>query len=151
MSRFELTVKSVDAATVAAIREIVPIVEQMPERYSTLFDTIARWMVAHKLPFGSAMTTYFAARPTLRSGKCATKNKATSCDRHQRSNSGGFRSSFWLREWPRHQLDFAEYALQEEYVGGDQTARPPTRSGQERVQVDQWLRGLAPSHARTHR
>jgi hypothetical protein len=63
----------------------------------------------------------------------------------------GLDASFWLGERPRHQLDLADHALQEEYVGGDQTARPLTRSGQERVQVDQWLRGLAPLHARTHR
>jgi DNA-binding transcriptional MerR regulator len=64
MSRFEVTVKSVDAATVAAIRETVLAVEQMPERCAMLFDTIARWMVAHKLPFGPAMTTYFAEEYT---------------------------------------------------------------------------------------
>ena len=59
MSNHGVTLKSVEALTIAGIREIVPSIDQMPERCSTLFDTIAQWMVANKLPFGPPMTTYF--------------------------------------------------------------------------------------------
>ena len=59
MSSHGVTLKSVEALTIAGIREIVPSIDQMPERCSALFDTIAQWMVANKLPFGPPMTTYF--------------------------------------------------------------------------------------------
>ncbi len=59
MTAYEVSLKSVDAHTVAAIREVVPAVEQVPERCSALFDTIAQWMVANKIPFGPPVTTYY--------------------------------------------------------------------------------------------
>jgi hypothetical protein len=59
MSTPEVTLKSVEALTIAGIRELVPDIDQMPARCSILFDTIAGWLVANKLPFGSSMTIYF--------------------------------------------------------------------------------------------
>jgi DNA-binding transcriptional MerR regulator len=59
MTTYEVTLKSVDALTIAAIHEVVPNIEQMPERCSALFDTIAQWMIDNNLPFGPSMTTYF--------------------------------------------------------------------------------------------
>lgn len=59
MPVYEVTLKPVDALTIAAIHEIVPTVEQMPERCGAMFNTIANWMVANKLPIGPAMTRYF--------------------------------------------------------------------------------------------
>lgn len=58
MPAYEVTLKSVEKHTIAAIREIVPTIEQMPERCSEMFDTIARWMSAHELPFGPSLTIY---------------------------------------------------------------------------------------------
>lgn len=59
MIAYEVTLKSVDAHTVAAIREVVPDVEQVPARCNALFDTIAQWMAANKIPFGPPVTTYY--------------------------------------------------------------------------------------------
>jgi len=58
MSAYEITLKSVPETTIASIREIVPALEQMPERCGTMFNTIAQWMVAQNLPFGPALTLY---------------------------------------------------------------------------------------------
>ncbi len=56
---YEVTIKSFEACTVAEVREIVPTVEQMPERCGTLFNQIAGWLVSESLPIGVPMTTYF--------------------------------------------------------------------------------------------
>ncbi|NUM46391.1 MAG: MerR family transcriptional regulator [Anaerolineales bacterium] len=58
MSTYEITLKSVPATTIASIREIVPTLEQMPERCGAMFHTIAQWMAAQKLPFGPGLTLY---------------------------------------------------------------------------------------------
>ena len=59
MPAYEVTLKPVDKLTVAAIREVVPVLEQMPQRCSEMFDTIARWMQANRLPFGPSMSIYY--------------------------------------------------------------------------------------------
>ncbi|MBK8899914.1 MAG: MerR family transcriptional regulator [Anaerolineaceae bacterium] len=59
MTAYEVTLKSVNTHTVAAIREVVRDVEQVPERCNTLFSTIAQWMAANKVPFGTPVTTYY--------------------------------------------------------------------------------------------
>jgi len=58
MPAYEVTLKSVDVLTVAAIRETVPVIEQMPQRCGEMFNTIAGWMTANGLPFGAPMTIY---------------------------------------------------------------------------------------------
>ena len=58
MPAYEVTLKSVDALIIAAIRETVPTIEQMPQRCGEMFNTIAGWMAANSLPFGSPMTIY---------------------------------------------------------------------------------------------
>jgi DNA-binding transcriptional MerR regulator len=58
MPAYEVTLKSVDALTVAAIRETVPTIEQMAQRWGEMFNTIGGWMIANDLPFGFAMTIY---------------------------------------------------------------------------------------------
>lgn len=58
MPAYEVTLKPVDALTIAAIREIVPTFEQVAQRWGDMFQTIASWMTANGLPFGSAMTLY---------------------------------------------------------------------------------------------
>ena len=58
MPAYEVTLKPVEAVCMAAIREIVPEVEQMPERCGAMFQHIAQWMVASRLPFGPAVTIY---------------------------------------------------------------------------------------------
>lgn len=58
MSEYEVSLKSVEAHTVASIRETVPTVEQMPQRCGRMFDKIAGWMAANGLPFGSPLTIY---------------------------------------------------------------------------------------------
>jgi len=58
MPAYEVTLKPVEQHTIAAIREVVPTIEQMPSRCSEMFDTIAQWMQAHNLPFGPSITIY---------------------------------------------------------------------------------------------
>ena len=58
MPVYEVTLKPVERQTIATIREIVPSIEQMPERCSEMFDTIAQWMNANRLPFGPSLTIY---------------------------------------------------------------------------------------------
>lgn len=59
MPAYEVTLKPVDKLTIAAIREVVPAIEQMPQRCSEMFDTIARWMQANNLPFGPSLSIYY--------------------------------------------------------------------------------------------
>lgn len=58
MTAYEVTVKGVEPLTIAAIREVVPTIEQVPERCRIMFDTVAQWMVAQNLSFGPPMTIY---------------------------------------------------------------------------------------------
>ncbi len=58
MPEYEVVLKSVEALTIAAVREIVPAIEEMPQRCSALFEQIARWMLKNNLPFGPSMTIY---------------------------------------------------------------------------------------------
>ena len=58
MPVYEVTLKSVDALTVAAIRETVPTFAQVSQRWGDMFQTIASWMTANGLPFGLPMTIY---------------------------------------------------------------------------------------------
>jgi DNA-binding transcriptional MerR regulator len=59
MPAYEVTLKPVEAFTVAAIREVVPTIEQMPRRCSEMFDTIERWLRANKLPIGPSLSIYY--------------------------------------------------------------------------------------------
>jgi DNA-binding transcriptional MerR regulator len=59
MPLYEVTLKPVDQLTVAAIREIVPTIEQMPERCSEMFDTLERWTTSNGVPLGPSMTIYY--------------------------------------------------------------------------------------------
>jgi DNA-binding transcriptional MerR regulator len=58
MPAYEVTLKSVEALTIAAIRETVPTIEQMPQRCGDMFNTIASWMIANGLSFGPPMAIY---------------------------------------------------------------------------------------------
>jgi effector-binding domain-containing protein len=55
---YDVLLKSIDPLTVAAIRETVPTTEQVSQRWGEMFNTIAGWMVANRLPFGPPMTIY---------------------------------------------------------------------------------------------
>lgn len=59
MPEFEVTLKPVEQQTIAAIRELVPAIEQMPERCSRMFDTIERWIRTNGLAVGPALTMYY--------------------------------------------------------------------------------------------
>jgi DNA-binding transcriptional MerR regulator len=59
MPAYEITLKPVEKLTIAAIRETVPTIEQMPQRCSEMFDTIERWMQANNVPFGPSMSIYY--------------------------------------------------------------------------------------------
>jgi DNA-binding transcriptional MerR regulator len=59
MSAYEVTLKPVEAFTVAAIREVVPAIEQMPQRCSEMFDAIERWLRANNLLFGPSLSIYY--------------------------------------------------------------------------------------------
>lgn len=54
----EVTLRSIDAFTIAAVRETIPTVAQIPERWGNLFTDIARWLSANNVSFGSALTIY---------------------------------------------------------------------------------------------
>jgi DNA-binding transcriptional MerR regulator len=58
MPAYEVTLKPFEKHTIAAIRENVPTIEQMPQRCSKMFDTIAQWMSENGLPFGPSLTIY---------------------------------------------------------------------------------------------
>jgi DNA-binding transcriptional MerR regulator len=59
MPAYEVVLKPVETLTVATIRETVPVIEQMPERCSKMFDAIAEWARTNNLPVGPAMTIYY--------------------------------------------------------------------------------------------
>ena len=59
MPKYEVTLKPVEKLTVAAIRETVPTIEQMPQRCSEMFDAIERWIQANNLPLGPSMSIYY--------------------------------------------------------------------------------------------
>lgn len=58
MPAYEVTLKPVEKQTIAAIRENVATIEQLPERCSEMFGTIARWMSENSLPFGPSLAIY---------------------------------------------------------------------------------------------
>ncbi len=58
MPAYEIIVKPVSAFTVAAIRAMVPTVEQMPQQCGQMFNLIASWLAAHGLPIGVPLTIY---------------------------------------------------------------------------------------------
>lgn len=58
MPAYEVTLKSVDALTIAAIRETVPTIEQVSQRWGEMFKTIAGWLTATGLPVGLPLTIY---------------------------------------------------------------------------------------------
>ena len=60
MPPYEVALKSVEALTVAAIRQTVPTIDEMPQRCGAMLDSIAQWMVSNGLPFGPALTTYYS-------------------------------------------------------------------------------------------
>ena len=49
MPNYEVNLKAVEALTVAAVREVVPHIDQMPERCRAMFGTIAQWMGANNV------------------------------------------------------------------------------------------------------
>jgi DNA-binding transcriptional MerR regulator len=59
MPAYEITLKPVERLTIAAIRQTVPTIEDMPERCSQMFDMIERWMRANRLPLGPSMSIYY--------------------------------------------------------------------------------------------
>jgi DNA-binding transcriptional MerR regulator len=59
MPAYEVTLKPIDKFTVAAIREVVPTIEQMPQRCSEMFDAIERWLRANNLSFGPSLSIYY--------------------------------------------------------------------------------------------
>jgi DNA-binding transcriptional MerR regulator len=58
MPAYEVTLKPVERLHIAATREVVPSLEQMPNRCSEMFDTIERWIRENKLSFGACLTLY---------------------------------------------------------------------------------------------
>lgn len=59
MPVYEVTLKPVETQTIAAIREVVPTAEQMPQRCGEMFDIIGRWIHAKGLSVGPALTIYY--------------------------------------------------------------------------------------------
>jgi DNA-binding transcriptional MerR regulator/effector-binding domain-containing protein len=59
MPAYEVSLKPVERLTVAAIREVVPTLEQMPRRCSEMFDAIEQWLRANSLSFGPSLSLYY--------------------------------------------------------------------------------------------
>lgn len=59
MPVYEVTLKPIERLTVAAIREVVPAIDQMPQRCNEMFGKIAQWAHANHLSFGPPMTIYY--------------------------------------------------------------------------------------------
>ena len=59
MPAYEVNLKPVEPLTIAAIREVVPTLEQMPQRCSEMFDAIERWVRANNLSLGPSMSIYY--------------------------------------------------------------------------------------------
>ena len=59
MPALEVTLKPVERLTIVAIRDVVPALEQMPQRCSEMFDTLERWIRANNLPLGPSMSIYY--------------------------------------------------------------------------------------------
>jgi DNA-binding transcriptional MerR regulator len=59
MPEYDVTLKAVETLTIAAIRETVPTLEQMPQRCSEMFDSIERWVRRQSLPLGPSMSIYY--------------------------------------------------------------------------------------------
>ncbi len=59
MPDYEVILKPVEPLTIAAIREIVPTVDQMPARCGAMFQQIGQWLVSNRLPFGPTLTIYY--------------------------------------------------------------------------------------------
>ena len=59
MPKYEDSLKPGEKLNIAAMREVVPTIEQMPDRCSYMFDTIYRWIQANKLPVGPTMSIYY--------------------------------------------------------------------------------------------
>lgn len=59
MPAYEIILKSVEPLTIAAIRETVETVDQMPARCGAMFQKIGQWLVTHRLPFGPTLTIYY--------------------------------------------------------------------------------------------
>ena len=59
MSAYNVTLKPVEKLTVAAIRESVPTIEQMPQRCGEMFAALERWARANNLPLGPSMSIYY--------------------------------------------------------------------------------------------
>lgn len=55
----EVTLKPVETLTIASIREVVPTLEQMPQRCSAMFDAIERWLRGNGLAFGPSLSIYY--------------------------------------------------------------------------------------------
>ena len=60
MPKYEITLKPVEKLTVAAMRELVPSIEDMPQRCSHMFDAIYSWLQENKLAAGPTMTIYYS-------------------------------------------------------------------------------------------
>lgn len=58
LPEYEVSLKSTEAFFVASIRETIPAVEQIPERWNELFTSIANWLKANNLPVGIPIALY---------------------------------------------------------------------------------------------
>ncbi len=59
MPAYEVTLKPVEKQIILAIREVVPTIEQMPQRCSEMFDKLGRWIQDKSLAVGPALTIYY--------------------------------------------------------------------------------------------
>lgn len=59
MSEYEVILKPFEPQTVAAIREIIPTLMEMPRRTGEMFNRIGMWMQSNRLATGPAMTIYY--------------------------------------------------------------------------------------------
>ncbi|MEL6406548.1 MAG: MerR family transcriptional regulator [Chloroflexota bacterium] len=58
MPSHEISLKALDQLVVAAVRETIPTVEQIPQRWNEIFTMIAEWIHTNKLPISFPMALY---------------------------------------------------------------------------------------------
>lgn len=59
MSLDEITLKAIEPLLIVSTREIVPSIEEMPDRCAAMFDAVAGWMWANRLPLGPSLSIYY--------------------------------------------------------------------------------------------
>lgn len=64
MPTFDIVLKELAPVTIAAIRQVVPEIDDMPQACGQMFQKMAAWLAENHLPIGTAITIYHDHRYT---------------------------------------------------------------------------------------